>query len=183
MKTRLSLLLLCSTLFASFAGAKTFDGLVIPKGEYRTLPVAVLVTPNNLGIEEGDVFRAIKLRLLANKIQATEITSSDEFYESGYFLAVVVNISGKENLFSTSIRLKKDTRKYLKGFNHWLGTLITPEQDSYGGFGKANTKKSHIIDSLNIGLDNFLLDYLESNVSMEAIDEHIRKLKEEGKLK
>ena len=182
MKTRLSLLLLCSSLFASFAWGKNFDGLVIPNGEYRTLPVAVLVTPNTLGLEEDDVYRAIKLRLLANKIKTTELTSSDEFYEAGYFLAVVINFAGEQNIFSTTIGLKKDTRKNLKQVNHWLGTLITPEQGSYGGFGIATTDRT-VIDGLNTGLDNFLLDYLESNVYVEELRENIRKLEEEGKLK
>jgi hypothetical protein len=181
MKTRLSLLILFSSLFASFAGAKRFDGLVIPNGEYRTLPIAILVTPNTLGLGEDDVYRAVKLRFLANKIQTTQITSIKEFRESGYFVAVVVNFTSEQNIFSTSIELKKDTRKNLKQVNHWLGTLITPEQDSYGGFGMARTDRT-VIDSLNVGLDKFLLDYLESNVEVEKLRENLRKLEEEGKL-
>jgi hypothetical protein len=181
MKIRLSLLLLCSSLFASFAGAKVFDGLVIPNGEYRTLPIAVFVTPNTLGLGEDDVYRATKLRLLANKIQTIEIKSAKDFNESGYFLFVAVNFLGDRNIFSTTIELKKDTRKNLKQVNHFLGTFITPEQDSYDGFGIASSDTT-VINSLNGRLDKFLLDYLESNLQVEVLRENIRKLEEEGKL-
>ena len=177
MKTRLSLLLLCSTLFASFVGAEEYDGLVI-YGDYRELPVLVTVKENDLGITEESLIRTIKLRLLANNI-----TYKKAFQGMPHSLNVFCNIvklsaNNYNNLIK--IELIKSSKEYINQEFHTLGNYVKPEQGSYGTFGNVN-KTSTLIDAINEQLDRFILDYLETNIKFrKVIDEMVDDLVEKA---
>ena len=75
------------------------------------------------------------------------------------------------------------TKVYAKNI-FFLGPMITPYQGPYGSFGQTSNKVT-IINELNRSIDNFLLDYLESNIehreALQQIKEFSDRLKKEKK--
>jgi len=155
MKTRLSLLLLCFTLFASFAGAKEYDGLVV-HGSYKDLPLNIVLNENDWGLKTEDLNRIVKLRLLANGIRSRSLVESVSHY-----LGVAFNAYG--NVLHLNVQLWKKTSSYVKNEKHLLGHTVLPLQGTYAWFGHYYDKKA-VIDVINDTLDKFLIDYLESNL-------------------
>ena len=155
MKTRLSLLLLCFTLFASFVGAEEYDGLVV-HGSYKELPLGIALRDNDWGLKTEDLNRIVKLRLLANGIRSRSFVESDS-----HFLGITFSAYG--NVFNLTVALVKKTSSYVKNEKNFLGYSVRPEQGTYAWFGHYYDKKA-VIDAINETLDKFLIDYLESNL-------------------
>jgi hypothetical protein len=155
MKTRLSLLLLCSTLFASFAGGEEYNGLVV-HGSYKDLAVVVAAADNDWKLTTQDLHRIVKLRLLSNSIKPRALVKDDK-----HFLAV--NFDAYGNAFALTVELIKATSSYVQNEKHLLGHVVRPYQGTYGWFGIYEDKKI-VIDAINQTLDKFLIDYLESNL-------------------
>ena len=167
MKTRLSLLLSCFTLFASFASAENYDGLVVIE-DYKKLPI--LIANHNEDRLKTDLIKSVvKLKLLSNNLRPQEA-------KMGIPHGLVVSVSWTpNNLFYINIHLIKFTEFYVEEELHLLGPAVIPHQGEYVSFGDS-TDKSDIIKSLRSTMDNFLVDYLESNLAMVDLVERINQV-------
>jgi hypothetical protein len=167
MKTRLSILLLCSSLFANFAGAENYDGLVVIE-DYKKLPI--LIANHNEDRLKTDLIKSVvKLKLLSNNLRPQEA-------KMGIPHGLVVSVSWTpDNLFYINVQLIKYTEFYVEEEFHFLGPAVYPHQGEYVSFGDS-TDESRIIKALRSTMDNFLVDYLESNLAMVDLVERINQV-------
>jgi len=158
-------------LFLCFSSASIGHCEVVPSlgvfADYRSMPISVFCTPENgIGMTKTEVEKAVKLRLLANKLNPTDLVNS-----SSHCLKVDVCLSKGGTAFYLTAYLMKSASSYGANANNslLLGSMIIPSQNTYDVLGNS-TSKSFIIENLNKVLDNFLLDYLESNRVRVMID-------------
>jgi len=164
--------------FTFSAQAKEWEGLVV-RGDYKKLNVACQVGENQWGITETDIERAVKLRLLGNGIKMLPLPDDVSLWM--HYLKVHLDSVG--DVYTMNLRLLKLNEVYADDA-FFLGPLIIPTQGPYGSFGKT-PNKADIINSLNSCIDDFLLDYLESNIehreALQQIKELSDRLKKEKK--
>ena len=151
---------------AGAAGADIYTGLVVPP-DYKKLPIRVAVITDDNTFTKEEILRAVKLRLMANNI-----TPLDWKPDVGEYLYVEFMAMSKGSPYRLDVYLRKKSNNYVQD-SHLLGSVITPEQGSYGRL--ATGTKSFALESLNGSLDDFLLDYLESNMWMQKNLEEFRK--------
>ena len=164
--------------FTFVAQAEEWEGLVV-RGDYKKLNVACQVGENQWGITKTDIERAVKLRLLGNGVKMLPL--SDDASAWTHWLKV--NFQAVGDVYTYSLELNKVSKVYANNA-FFLGPVITPWQGTYGSFGKT-PNKADIINSLNSTIDDFLLDYLESNIehreALQLINEYSERLKKEKK--
>ena len=155
MKTRLSLLLLCSTLFASFAGGKAdrgWKGL----GKYNTMHWSVAEVPKNaLGLTTKEVETTVKLALLKAGIK-TEVTRA-------HGLNVYVNILDPGLAASIKVEMIKRSRPYSISPDI-AGDEFSPLQENYATLVSPGGDRSNVLLSLRHQVERFIVDYLESQL-------------------
>jgi hypothetical protein len=154
MKALLTFLILA--LFASSVFAKKLPGLKV-KGNYKELLALVEEVPkNDAGLTREDVQRAVKLRLLANGIKTPGSLGP-------HYLYVRVGMLSDGRAFKIDVFLVKTSSAY--GVDAKVaGSTFTPDVQSYGTLGSAGKDKQYVLGALNGLLDDFLLDYLETNI-------------------
>ena len=157
MKTRLSLLLLCSTFFVSLSEAKYYDGLVVIE-DYKKLPI--LIANHNEDRLKTDLIKSVvKLKLLSNNLRPQE-------FKMGVPHVLAVSVSWTpDNLIYINVQLAKYTEFYVEEEFHLLGPTVFPHQGEYVTYGES-TDKSFTIEAIRSVMDGFLVDYLESNLAM-----------------
>ena len=160
--------------FTFVAQAKQYEGLIV-RGDYKKLNVACQVIENQWGITKTDIERAVKLRLLGNGVKMLPLPDDTSLWT--HYLKV--NLDSVGDVYTMNLRLLKLNEVYADDA-FFLGPLITPTQGSYGSFGKTPSKVS-IMNSLNSTIDDFLLDYIESNMAyledMQELREYAERLK------
>ena len=173
------LLVVAISLNLGFVGqAEKYEGLIVI-GDYKNLNVVCDVLENQWGITQTDVERAVKLRLLSNGIKMLPLPDDATLWK--HWLSV--DFQAVKDVYNIRLKLCKVSPVYAAG-KPLLGPLITPWQGIYGGFGKT-PDKSDIMDSLNSNIDDFLLDYLESNIerreALQRLKEYSERMKKEKK--
>ena len=131
------------------------EGLIV-KGDFKNLPVFLVVQKNDQLTDE-DLFKAIKVKLLAKNIRTSRSVSS-----SPHRLLVFFRRTDQNDIFFLELFLLKNTNIYAEG-KSFIGPMFRPSQGKYTALGTSKTKSS-TIDSLNKMLDQFLLNYLVSNI-------------------
>ena len=167
--------------FAFIGQAAEYWGLVV-KGDYKKLPVFFhldqLDDENAWALTEADIEKAVKLRLLNNGIKALSLPDDTSLWMH-YLL---VRVSTIRECFIMQVELRKMTKVYAENAP-FLGASVRPLQGKYGHVGYNSTlNKSFIIDTLSEVVDEFLLDYLESNITylegMQKLREYQKELHE-----
>jgi len=149
------------------------DGNKILIGDYKKLPVTIGVGKNQWGITKTDLEKVVKLRLLANGIKMESLPK--ELWKWKHWLSV--SVQGVGDIFSLRLELWKMTDFYTQN-KSFLGGMIKPAQDEYGAFGKAKSK-FQVMEALQKEIDDFLLDYLDSNIDWQEKRMDIKKRAEE----
>jgi len=145
--------LLISLGFSSACWGKFHKSLKVPN--YKNIQVLVEdLYDNSVGITRGKVETAVKLKLLRNGIKVTPLSNP--------YIYVVVNVvdvkvGGKTKGVAYNISLGLCEMDFEKG--DWY----MPSQSSVGGIGLATSFEVFRTDLDNY-LDQFILDYLESNM-------------------
>lgn len=140
---------------AGYAEADYYQGLVVLKPDYKKLPIVVFNNENDT-FTLKEISRTVKLRLMANNI-----TPLDWKPDVAEYLQVEIGVMPKGSPFRIDIYLKKKSEIYAKD-SHFIGSVITPQQGKYGIV--ATGPKSYALECLNGCLDDFLIDYLETNM-------------------
>ena len=165
---RFALLISFTIFFTKFADAVEYDGLVV-HGDYRELPVYCIISPNQFGISQSDLIKAVKLKLFSNNM-----TYKKASLEHPHHLQVICDIVETGNAFSFKISLMKSSKDYVDLETHFLGSMVKPQQGEYGGFGTIGSR-SQLIDHISTNIESFLLDYLESNINTRKFFEELLK--------
>ena len=132
---------------------KVYRGLKV-KGEYKALEVLVEYIEDDLLVTTEDVERATKLRLMANGIKTIPESRSHYLYVN-----CIILDSGAHCI---RVYLKKISNSY--GVSESVtGWSFAPNQGQYAVLGQSK-RLTHFFAALHHALDNFILDYLESNM-------------------
>jgi len=153
---RLSFVCLLLIFLASVGWAKKYTSLKVP--DYKNLSIVVeTVGENKMGLTTEKVENAVKLRLLGNGIKRKNGSTS-------HYLYVRLTVFPNGTAFSVSVEFSRFSFAYPKEISDKTGSKFVPDQGTYSMLGLAGGSASHIIASINEQLDEFLLDYLESNI-------------------
>ena len=152
--------------------AKIYDGLEV-KGDHRVLSLLVEEIEDNFeSLTKEDVEKALKIKMLTYDPNR----KVGNRYPAGYtpdFIYVKVSASDIKTdggnaigtSFHVSIQLVKFTAFYL-GDSKLMGDSYIPFQGNYTVHGV--TTKVNFLESIKSLMDDFILDYLESNTKNEA---------------
>ena len=160
--------LLCFSI-STFASARIYPGLKV-LGNHKEIPV--LIEPpgeNNLNLSYSDIERSVKLKLLGNGIKV-----SNNWNGIKHILVVAITPldKGDGSMLSIDVQLRKFSKEY-KVDQSVAGVAFAPEQGSYNIVGYTNDK-SNALTWLNEKVEEFLIDYLESNTNDEVSIEELR---------
>ena len=176
MKFKTTLLLAFAIACSSVGQGEEREGLVI-RGDHKKLPIFVYGDIDSDRTFRDDIVKAVKLRLLANGITTSEFGA-----DSPHWLNVVItHMEAKSGdrvmgqIAYVSIYLEKRTRYYVAS-PQYVGYYFKPRQGDYSGLTIKNSQNG-IMEVVNKYLDDFLLDYLESNI---AERERFKKIKAQG---
>ena len=158
---KIVLLTILLTVFSSFAWAKKYEGLAV-LGDHKTLKTIVTVVSDSPELTTEDVRRVVKLRLLANGIKPSDrIFTEHHLHVQTSIARIEVGRRVVGYAINVGLSLKKRSIQY-KVSELYVGSLFEPEQGEYGGL--AIAPEARLKEIINGYLDQFLLDYLESNV-------------------
>lgn len=172
--------LLCFSI-STFASARIYPGLKV-LGNHKEIPV--LIEPpgeNNLNLSYSDIERSVKLKLLGNGIKVR-----DNWNGIKHILVVAITPldKGDGSMLSINVQLRKFSKEYNVD-QSVAGVAFEPEQGSYDIIGYSY-KKSSALTWLNEKVEEFLIDYLESNtddaVTIEELTEELNRKVRDGEI-
>jgi hypothetical protein len=144
--------------FLQAVHAKKYSGLKV-HGDYRVLePVVSEIPKNRSGVTRKDVLECVRQKLWKEGIRPERPRINT------HFLEVDLVILSKGTAFTVEVSLKKMAQAY--GYDpRKIGTSVKLPQGRYGLFGDAGRNKSYILEAVEEVLDEFLLDYKDSNLN------------------
>ena len=113
-----------------------------------------------IGLTKEDVERTVKLKLLSRGLRQVEKSPSGSY--------LYVRVSVASNAFHLLSRLRKFSLHYGIPLDRGTGSTFIPGKQGYAVVGTHDGSKKFILDALEVTLDLFILDYLESNLKYEA---------------
>jgi hypothetical protein len=160
--------LLCFSI-STFASARIYPSLKV-LGDYKVVPVLIEPPPrNNLKLSYSDIERSVKLKLLGSGLKVSPTWK-------GIKHLLVISITpldqGDGSMLSIDVNLQKFSKEYNVD-QSVAGTAFTPEQGTYSCVGYTENKSS-ALTWLNEKLEEFLIDYLESNTDDKVTIEQLR---------
>ena len=109
-----------------------------------------------IGLTKEDVERTVKLKLLSRGLRQVEKSPSGSY--------LYVRVSVASNAFHLLSRLRKFSLHYGIPLDRGPGSPFIPGKQGYAVVGTHDGSKKFILDALEVTLDLFILDYLESNL-------------------
>jgi hypothetical protein len=116
-----------------------------------------------IGLTVEGIERAAKLKLLS---RGFKVLPKGEFSPTGSYIDIHAYVVGAALRLGTS--LQKNAEHFGIPLNRGTGIGFTPRQGTYAPLGIHAGDKKFILDTLEENLDDFILDYLESNLKYEA---------------
>jgi len=172
--------LLCFSI-STFASARIYPGLKV-LGNHKEIPV--LIEPpgeNNLNLSFYDIERSVKLKLLGNGIK---VRNNWNGIKHILVVAITPLDKGDGSMLSIDVQLRKFSKEYNVD-QSVAGVAFEPEQGSYDIIGYSY-KKSSALTWLNEKVEEFLIDYLESNtddaVTIEELTEELNRKVRDGEI-
>ena len=109
-----------------------------------------------IGLTGKDIQRTVRLKLLTRDLKPVETSPSGSY--------LYVRVSVASNAFHLLSRLRKFSLHYGIPLDRGTGSTFIPGKQGYAVVGTHDGSKKFILDALEVTLDLFILDYLESNL-------------------
>ena len=172
--------LLCFSI-STFASARIYPSLKV-LGDHKVVPVLIEPPPgNNLKLSYSDIERSVKLKLLGSGLKV-----SPTWKDIKHLLVISITPldKGDGSMLSINVQLRKFSKEYNVD-QSVAGVAFEPEQGSYDIIGYSY-KKSSALTWLNEKVEEFLIDYLESNtddaVTIEELTEELNRKVRDGEI-
>ena len=155
------IILLTLALSFSFVNAEKYPSLKAK--DYKNVRVSIEgIDKSHTGLTNKDIVNKVKLTLLKNGFKISDEKGKDLIHVNVWVMA----INNRPNdAYVIKIRYLKFSSNHFDHYSEMksAGVLFTPDQGEYSRFA-ITQNKSEITDDLSDTLEEFLVDYIESNI-------------------
>ena len=155
------IILLTLALSFSYADAKKYTSLKAK--DYKNVRVSIEdIDKSHTGLTKKDIVNKVKLTLLKNGFYISDEKGKDIIHVNVWVMAI---INRPNDAYVIRIRYLKFSSNHFENYSERksAGVIFTPDQGEYSRFA-ITENKSKITDDLSDTLEEFLVDYIESNI-------------------